>query len=291
MNATKLIITDFKAKIDEWINKGLENELVDRLMLIKDYDNKEHFEQTIEVIFYLANKKSNYLDINIYPEKLILYPSEELFQSQLFNSNDKISNLYENNSDWKVFINRFFENAQTPFYFEAELLHYFINNCKYSDPISILPFTLEKGLSLLETYFKKYTDSINRIEDDEQSIWRLYHACKSEIKNKDETVIYSVSELIKGLFIKCIQQKDVDGFIKAILTKDLRSDNYGIHKEVISIFENWDHFMTFLEEQPDGKWNYLKEFLAFCSLRNASNFTDYIEYPFETIPVKEWFKQ
>ena len=282
--AFELSIQELKIKIDNWVERGLEFEVVDRLSIINDFDNKEHFEKVINSIFYLANKKSKFIEYNATWGKIVSYPANTLFKHQLYNIENRISKLYHTRKEWIDFIKPFFVNAQPPFYFEANLVSYFNDNINVKDYPEYFIFDQDEASNIMDGYFTKYLKSIDQFDD---NIWPLYHLSKKkiwDIKSDRYQKNSPVSIEVKNAFIEFVKNKDIDGFISSIISDHPWTQYKRIQSIVLELFDDWDTFSIFINETTFEKSKSINKFRLFLSEFKEKSFNDYIPFEFNDNP-------
>lgn len=280
-------LPEFKNQIDDWIKRGLEIELINRLSIIGEFDNKDHFEKLINSIFYLANKKSQFIEDYFAWGKIVGYPAKTLFNSQLYNFENRISNLYNTSTEWIDFIKPFFINAKPPYYFESVLISYFNDQNLSKEHPEYYIFDQEEGAKISGNYFISYLESIDHFD---HNIWQLYHLSKKTTWNSislDNKKSSPPLKQVKTAFVKFIENNDIDGFLLSILSTQPWAQNYRIQSIVLELFDDWNTFSIFINETVFEKSVYITEFRLFLSELKGKSFDDYIPFEFNEIPVEK----
>jgi hypothetical protein len=275
---------EFNEKISEWVSDKKEHELITRFIEIKSFDNKEDFEKIIRAIFHLANQPTKLQPI--YYGDLVGYLNKDLID-KLSNYNDtlvkKFYSFSKGEETIKEFINRLFDQAKSPFYFESDLIRSL--NREVSDSSILNKIELKKR-SL--DYLERYCKGSNQLDS---NIWRLFRNCTQS--NWVDQVGGSSREIVQipkeaNLIIKeFILNKDLDGYLLEIIRIEPRNKaTFALSNETPDIFGSWE---LFIKDITDNSYNtdsrYLKEFLSFLSVLNPNNYSQFVAFEFKTIPV------
>jgi ABC-type lipoprotein export system ATPase subunit len=280
----KLPIDELKKQIDDWVEQKLEQELKERLSIIREFDDKDHFEKLIQAIFYLAKRKTKFSEGNFQPE--IGFSISDLFHYQIFNVHNKISSLYDDSNEWKSFVKSFFTNADPPFYFESAFLKYF-NDYYHEDNKEYYFLEKKEGIDMAENLFSQYLEIVDQFD---KNIWQLYYNNKrvifdTRIGRYGQNPV--ASKRIVSKFKEFIKIKDLDGFIIEIINNEPRSNNYCVHNVVLELFDDWCAFSLFINDNDFKHSKCINEFRAFLSKFSSKSFGDYISFEFKEIPVNK----
>lgn len=275
--------SEFNTLIDDWISKGLANEVSNRFYEIKAYDNKEDFEKVIKAIFHLANHE-NKTNQNF---NIIGYDSKDL-QEKLADYRNLIAETYYANSGGKEglrnFIKEMLMNATSPYTFEADFVRYVVD--KSFDEESF-PLTKEELKSISLNYFNKYCENSDKIDN---TTFRLFWSTQTTDYIPTGGSSYRaqryVPEEAKTIMKKHLL-KDFDEFLLRIIEiEPFHQKSFTVSKEFIfSVYGSWEEFLQVLNTQNENRWKYLNEFKNFFDLGLKDGFGHYVPFEFKTIPV------
>ncbi len=284
-NARTLSQNDFNTKISEWVLANLEFELKSRFSEIKTFDNTEDFEKIIQAIFHLANQKK--LNSNIFSSNLVGYDSKDLYD-KLNNYDNKLATSYygglEGSAKLKAFVKSLFLKAKSPYSFEAGLIRY--ANMEFSDTF---PLTKDELKEIVIDYFKKYCSTVDKLDN---NIWSLFHNSKQtnwvttggNSYHKEEMMPNETKSIIKEFVLN----KDLNGFLLALIDPEpFDQRKFSISNFALALFDDWESFKQILEEQSEEKWIYLREFKKLLSEYESKNYSQYVDFKFDKIPIEE----
>ena len=262
----------FKNKISEWIEKGLENELKERLEEIKTFDDRIDFEKVITSIFYFGNHKNN-------RGEYYQYDLENLF-TKLSNYEGVLFKKYYdglNDTELESFIENIFQKAKSPYFFETRFIEHSLRYQHYKIPISN-----EKLISIATEYLRAYCqeEKIDYVD-----VWRIFRSCMHK-EIKDDKRYSSISEEVKTIMKDFALVKGLNGFIKSIIIPETNDyENFAINNLVKMIFDTWENFTEFISNQSEEKNNYLIEFKPFLEALRKENF-EFVPFKFKIIPIQ-----
>lgn len=283
--ARSLSQEEFNTKITQWVSEGLEFELKNRFSEIKSFDNREDFEKIIKAIFHLANQTTK--NPNFFSRNLVGYDGKDLMDKVNNYDNKLVERYYpeENGNEiLKAFIKGQFDQARSPYSFESDLIRHL--NGHFSDT-----FVLTKE-ELKETclhYFRKYCQATDKLDS---NVWHLFHNCKQtewipaggNSYSKQETMPEEIKETMKDFVLN----KDLDGFLFAIIEiEPFDQKKFSISNVIVGLFGNWKAFEEELSQKDENESKYLKEFREFLTLYAAKNYSQYIDFYFDIIPINE----
>lgn len=284
-NARTLNQNDFNSKISEWVLANLEFELKNRFSEIKTFDNTEDFEKIVRAIFHLANQKT--LNPNMFSRNLVGYDGKDLF-GKLNNYDNKLATRYYGDSEGdlklKSFVKSLFLEAKSPYSFEADFIRY--ANMEFSDTF---PLTKNELTEINLGYFKSYCDTTDKLDN---NVWNLFHNSKQTNWVSSGGNSYQKQEVIpdetKVIMKDFVLNKDLDGFLLALIDPEpFDQKKFSISNFAVALFDNWVTFKQILEEQNEEKWNYLGEFKSLLSAYESKNYSQYVDFKFNKIPIEE----
>lgn len=275
----------FNAKITQWVSDGLEFELKNRFSEIKSFDNREDFEKIIKAIFHLANqpaKNPRFLSRN-----LVGYDGKDLMDKMGNYENKLVESYYPevNGSEaLKTFVKGLFLDAISPYFFEADLIR--LINDQFS-----VTFVLNKEefKEICIDYFRKYCEATIKLDS---NVWHLFHSCKQTEwisvggnNHKRQVVIPAES---KQIFKDFILNKDLDEFLFSIIDlQPFDRKKFSISNVVIGLFGNWENFEKELSGKDEKESKFLNEFKAFLAVFASENYSQYVDFNFDVIPIKD----
>ncbi|MCW3161311.1 KAP family P-loop NTPase fold protein [Chryseobacterium oryctis] len=160
-----------EATINKWIAEGKEDDLKYRLENLKNFSNKEEFENTLKSILALAQSKSNKGDF------LIGFDIRSLRDKIEINGQPEDTQLrfYSTPNEYRDFINYLLNSSFPPHRLERELL---ISALKgpYDPKYGMeFPLTKQEMQSRLEQRFYEHIESKRPMDWD---FWGFYHSTK-----------------------------------------------------------------------------------------------------------------
>ena len=271
---------ELQAKIKEWADNGLADEVSRKLMHIEFYLNKADFETIIRSIFYLAA-----LPIGR-NESQVGFDYENLYNKLQYK---KIQSLYTK-EEFQQFVMEVFKNQATPYSFISDFINYIFDR----EGITSWDFALtDEDLKQLKLdFFSKYTTQISSID---RHVFHLFHYCKYKNWIPNGGNSYSSEEVLpeqaKEIFKKCVSILP-ESFIKNIISSNYRFREeekklYSIVQTVKLIWDNWDNFESFLFELNEDQISGLREFKTFFEACKKVNFNYYVEFNFVEIDLSD----
>lgn len=268
----------FKNKISEWIEKGLENELKERLEEIKTFDDRIDFEKVITGVFYFGNSKNN---LNEYCQ----YDLENLFEKLNNYEGSLIKKFYSDLKNPKLeleleyFIENIFKEAKSPYLFETRFIQQYLPRNYY-----FLPIGKEKLISIATKYLMTYCQEEKFEYVD---VWRIFRSC-IRLEIKDDESHKSISEEVKSIMKDFALAKDLNGFLKSIIYSETHdNENFIVSYFAKMIFDTWENFIEYIGNQDEEKNNYLIEFKPFLEALSKENFEFHVPFKFKIIPIQK----
>lgn len=270
----------FNRKITKWVNNKLEIELKNKFVELRAFDDRSDFEKIIRGIFHLATQTSHFT------ESYVGYDAKNLCDKLNNYENILVNKYYDYErglEDLKSFIIEIFEEAKSPFSFEAD----FIRFATYEYP-DLLPLSHNELESIALKYFRRYCLETSKLDWD---IWRLFHDCKvikrEELGGgtirKQEIVSEEAKEIMKNFILK----KDFDGFLKSIIqVQPFNNKNFCVNPLVLEIFNSWENFEAILVSQNEDDWVYLNEFKMFFSTFAETQYSQFVYFNFVSFPIR-----
>ena len=271
----------FKEKITSWVKEGLSDEIKEKLMIIRDFDNRVDFENIITATFHLASLTSQKKESN---GLMIGYSNTDIFNK--LGDTSKISKLYynENQTDYISFVKSLFTNAKPPFKFESDFIEYITDMDMEDFPISKIEFQ-----EINIEYLRKYANISESLDD---NIWGLYHNCKIGSKriytNQNIIEKEKIPSQAKHIMKSFILEKDMDNFMRVIIHKESgECKKFSVSRIVVELFDGWNPFLALLEESKFKDSEYITEFKNFIEIYKANGFKKAVPFTFDIIPVCE----
>jgi len=272
---------EFQTKIKEWVNKGLNYEVSNRLERIEYFSDIEDYERIIKAIFYYAtlpNENRNLMYLGFNANNLIRKLDYE-----------KVKNFYHNKDSFFAFVEQIFKNQKPPYEFISDFIFSIFEDISISDWNFILP--MEDLITMKLEFFRSYTSSIDTIDI---HLFRLYHYCSYKKRVSKGSGTYYTEEVpslkAKELFIECAARMPRD-FIKNIITinSPIINENsiYSLSKIIPNVWDSWDNFESFILSLDVETVLGLKEFKIFFSKCKDVNFKRYIEFDFNEIDLSD----
>lgn len=270
---------EFQEKITEWIKKGLQNEISDKLEDITFFESKDDYEKVIRTIFFFA---SIHLAENL---KSISYDANNLIEKLQFK---KVQDFYSDENEFHSFVLNVFQNQLSPYMFVSPLLDVIFEN-EFTDWKFIL--SNDELVHLKLTYFEQYTAHADVF--DTYVFW-LFNYCYYKQYIKKDNSLYSEKVLpneAKEIFKSCAL-KLPDTFIMNFISPNnpIRKTNplYTILKRpTFQVWESWENFELFIWSLDESKIQGLKEFKNFFTECKKVNFDRYIEFEFKEIDLTD----
>lgn len=271
-----LSLSEFNTKIEDWVRKGLGEELVERFKQINEYDNNEDFEKIISAIFHLANQTNENLS------SYVSYDGSDLY-SKLNNYEDALSKKYYSGDkkSLEIFVRNIFESAKYPFRFEAEFIFMLKDSFLENFPLSI-----EELNDSTISYFEKYCEITEKIDD---NFWNLYHCSVIINKINSSPSAYTkertIPEKVKSIF-KDFIIKDMDNFILSVIVIEPYNNRSSLSKIILEIFNDWSSFEKTIKSLNIENSKYLEEFKRFILNLSKHQYKESIEFEFIDIPIQ-----
>lgn len=255
-----------EAIVKKWISEGKEDDLKYRLETLKNFNNKEEFENTLKSILAIAQSKSNKGNF------LIGFDTRNLRNKIEINGQPEDTQLrfYSTSNEYRDFINHLLNSSLSPHRLERELLVSALEgpyNPKYG---MIFPLNKEEMQKRLEQRFYEYIENNRPMNWD---FWGFYHSTKylnSTVKYQTTLRDYITNESNRKEFtLAFIEQIP---FEKLII----------IRKEFIEqLFGSIENFELYLGKMADT--DLTKEFKDIYYKIKENNWLG-INYKFHNIP-------
>jgi hypothetical protein len=270
----------FQAKIKEWADNGLANEVSRKLMHVEFYLNRTDFETIIRSIFYLAS-----LPIGK-NESQVGFDYENLYNKLQYK---KVQSLYTK-EEFEQFVMKLFKDQASPYTFISDFINYIFDREGITSWDFILPVEDLKQQKL--DFFSEYASKISSID---RHTFHLFHYCKYKNWVTNGGNSYSSEEVLpeqaKEIFKKCALTLP-GSFIKNIISSNYRFREeekklYSIVQTVKLVWDNWDNFESFLFELNEDQVSGLREFKTFFEACKKVNFNYYVEFNFVEIDLTD----
>lgn len=274
---------EFISKMKEWISLGLRREIADKFSKMKEYNDKNQFEKTIQGIYNFARIPKNENIENDYAG----YDNYD-FRNKIDNIQNVISDKFYNGEieEYRQFLKGIIQEASPPYLKEAQIIFELL---KSIDKDFILPPEFLNDLRL--NFFKKYIESVDKID---LTVFHLYHNCDLTNvlmlagKPSTETILKNANPDATKLFLDFIKNKDLDGFIYWMYySQPFEKKRYALLAEnVYKIFGGFAEFKKFLSQFKESDYKYLSEFKRFFDECEKVDFKEFIEFEFKDIPLR-----
>lgn len=281
--ARALSQSEFNAKISGWVSENLVTELKNRFSEIRDFDSREDFEKIIRAIFHLANQHA--LTPNKSSTYIVGYDGKDL-ASKLHNYENSLAKKYYGETgghlELKEFVRSLFLKAESPYTFEGSFIRY--ANSEFSENLPLLKSELSE---IVIGYFKNYCLTAQKLDD---NIWNLFYdtlqvnwiSTGGNAYQKQKVMVDEAKEIMRAFIL----EKDFDGFLlESIHLEHFDQKLYMVSKTAEELFDGWTGFKQALEGKNKKKWIYLSEFKKFLSVYESKNFSEYVDFKFEKIPI------
>jgi hypothetical protein len=269
-------VNEFKEKIDEWVTKGLQNDLKIRFIDIQEFDDRKDFEKIISAIFHLGATNVNDSYTGYYADDLI---------SKLANYDSKLSKKYYKGNDIELnrFVNKLFYQAKSPFEFQSNLVRYLKRNYTGSIPLDVKEL---KKISL--HYLEAYASETSKMD---YNLLSLFYDSQDTVRVPPEGNPFRLEEKMpqesKKIMKDFILNKDLDGYLTMIITSKPPYENkFGVGESVKVIFDSYENFEEELNNYDEDKSKYLNEFKQFWKLAAENDFQTLVEFNFQEIPLE-----
>ncbi|WPP49653.1 KAP family P-loop NTPase fold protein [Catalinimonas niigatensis] len=284
-NARALNQNKFNSNITHWVEGGLEFEVKDRFSEVKSFDNREDYEKIIRAIFHLANQPSK--NKGFYAEILVGYDGENLMHKMSNYDKQLVEKFYPETNGEQIlrgFVNELFDQAASPFHFESDFIKYL--NGRFSDSF---PLTKEELKRKSLDYFRRYCSETDKLD---RWVWYLFYRCEQTewipTGHNSHVSQDNMPAEAKEIMVDFIFNKDLDGFLFEIIDiESFKQKTFAINGAVLKVFNSWESFQEKLVEINEQNSKYLNEFKEFLAEFASKNYSQYVEFQFETIPVKE----
>lgn len=267
----------FKEKITSWVEDGLSDEVKDKLIIIKDFDNRDDFEKIITAIFHFASLpllKENSKG------QILGFSNHDIYDK--LNKTTIISKLYyqESDSDYILFVKSLFNKAKTPFKFESYLINFLLDLDGEE-----FPLTKDELNEIRFCYLKQYANRANKLDERILELFNSFKKSSAHNNDKRTNEEIKIHLKINNLMKELILNKDFDGFIENILYNPFNEyKTFGISgKVIVQIFGGWKPFLVELEKIKPENSKYINEFKEFIEAYKKTNLKGDIPFSFKTI--------
>jgi len=267
-------IHEFCNQIDIWVQKGLQNELLNKFSKTNLFLNKEDYELILHGIFYLGETYNP----NSETDACIGFDSKDL-STKL--SENNIERFYDIKDELKELLISFFDNAKSPYIAISALIDSIIKDTNNIHDWSFflpLEFFLEKKIQ----YFKQYVETIDKID---LNFYWLFNYCSyiewrlidNNRYNKKEIILDESYEIVKDNAQRLLRNS-----LKNLITNEgfpHQKRNYSIAKLVLKVWGDWSKFEEFIQALTEDNISGLEEFKFFYAKFKVAEYTS-IEFPF-----------
>lgn len=274
-------IHEFCNQIDIWVQKGLQNELLNKISKINLFLNKKDYELILLGIFYLGETTNP----NSETDACIGFDSKDL-ASKLRENN--IERFYDNKDELKELLIGLFDNAKPPYIAISTLIDSIIKDTNNIHGWSFFlsrEFFLEKKIQ----YFKQYAETIDKIDLNFYWLFNYcsyteWHSIDQNRYNKNETILDESYEIVKNN-----AQRLFSNSLKNLITNEgfpYQKRNYSIANLVLKVWGDWTKFEEVLQTLTEDNVSELEEFRLFYAKFKAAGYAP-IEFQFTPRFLKE----
>lgn len=277
---------DFNTQLKNWIEKGLEYQVQERLKHLQHFTNREQYEKIIRGIFYMAGLPTG----NQHYPMVTGYDGHDLIH-KLSDYNHVLSEgIYKNEGGKQAFhdfVYNIFQSAKSPYHFEADFIRLVFKEFDLS------AFALSKeelrsfSLGYLENYCKE-TKTFNIV-----AIWLLWNTEEINYVSTGLNAYQGHKEIpqeARDVFITYAKKFIDDFLLWTVSKKPFEKERYAIGYETLLIFLNWERFEEMLyHEDIEGVSKYAEEYQRFYEVFKTTGYKEFVHFDFTIIPVKEKF--
>jgi hypothetical protein len=272
---------EFCKKIEDWVKKGLEDELFKKFKETCFFYNRNDFENIIKGIFYFAsldteNKNTNsiFLEIGFEPKNLL----------QKLDCKNVISKYGYDEEEYKKFILDVFEKQSKPSWIVRLVSHILTYNYNIHEKIL---FNNEQLKDIRKEYFKRHIENTKKIDNITFVLFKDCYNHQELVKEgeEDDEIIYlekrNKDEEAKEILKKYILKFPVS-YLKALLRPNPHvfvKKMYRIDSDDVTfLWGSWDSFEEFLNTIPQSEE--IEKFKEFYLLFKDAN-NDFVEFDFK----------
>lgn len=209
---------------------------------------------------------------------------EDLFYSVqgLYNDNilsklnfDQVKSLYsDNESDFKLFVQKLFMEQSFPYDYPSNLIIYILNQ-------ENRPFALsEKELRDIQLlYFTQYASKTKEVNI---RFWLLYSRCLYKINKKDDSMLSIYNEARK--INREAAERLPESYIKMCIAR--KEDMYSLRKKHITeVWGDYQSFEAYINSLDESNVKGLTEFIEFSNQCKEGPFS-IIHFEFKTLDLQ-----
>lgn len=270
---------EFQEKIKEWIEKGLKDEISDKLDNIIFFENREDYEKVIRTIFFFAS-------FNIRDKKApIGFDEKNLIEKLQFK---KVKDFYKDKDEYHTFVVHVFKNQYSPYMFVSRFIDVIFETAL---PDWNFVLSVDELIENKTTYFEQYSVAA---ESFDIFIFWLFNYCHYKEYTKEGNSYYSqksLPEKAKVIFKACATRLS-SSFIKILISTDSpipdQKKAYNILKSTtLLVWENWEDFEKFVWQLNETEVSGLKEFKEFFIQCKKFDFEKFIPFDFKEIDLSD----
>jgi hypothetical protein len=277
-NARRQSQSNFNEYLKQMVDKKLRYNLYNRLLDIREYDDKEDFEKIIKGIFYFAQIPANKNNSGF---EFTGYDDDNLYR-KLYNGENEIGKKYYNGDATLLenFVRGLITDPENA-HFSAGFINYLLKH-DYS-------FVLTKE-ELEKTRLAFLQNHLDGLQNFEHTVFYYYNRCRSFEFLHDRgtrTTIEKPNPAANTIVIDFLNKKDVDGFLQigSAIGYDIRNKNLFYLSDIVnSVFGSLEEFKKFILEYNSSKSKYIEEFKKFMSQVDETNLKKPIPFDFKIIP-------
>ncbi len=271
-------VSEYKAKVFEWIKQGKYSVLVDRLEKIEDFITIQEFENQILILIEIGNYllKENptdayFLDYTLIKNNL-RYPIQGKRNIRLYSSKENYTN----------FLIETFKNINNAPIYESHVIKRLI-----AEKVDV-GLSFDQLSKINFEYFKNYCGTHQEVTPE----FRQLHSNAIRLVenfNNDYEIIPEAQGIFVKYFLENLKGSELAGFVKHT---NPRSDYFHIEYEWIKTFfpeDVWGNLENYLERAENIKKQkeYYEEFLKFYHLFKA-NMCKPVQYIFKHLQPNLW---
>lgn len=264
---------EFTAKILNWIEDGMEQDVVESLMEIRTFDDRRDFEKIVWSTFFVASQKSK-LESKI-PNQFIGYDGDVLYS--IVEEDFAGKRFYKGNndvSDYRKFILSLVENERFSAWFRVSFIQKLKKRVSPSFPI-----TQEEMDVLILKCFKQYCENTHVLDF---YFWRLFGVFDTQPSSSDSLKSYSPEAvaIAKQFLIGNV----FDDFLIQCIQKSPYALEYGISQSCVAIVGSLQELESVVMANDNDRWINLSEFRRFFEAYKENGYKD-VAFDFSEMPI------
>ena len=273
-SSLELDFDDLIKKLKNFIDRGARSEAYNRIALINEYKDNNHFENIVRAIFELSNYQlaSDSSPYDAHFNQFILL-------SKIRDHKNIVKNYYNGDvGKYKLFLNDVLSNDKIPFIYCVSLIYYIVNDLNIHDKLVL---TKEELLDINVGYLEKYLNSTDELD---KIAWGLFYDCKAIILTKDMRSFQRISDKAREIMQVFFRQKGLKYFLERVAFKK-GYDGFGFGDGVMHVFIKPENILEFVQNFKEK--NLVLEFESYFEKARERAFQEYIPFDFKEINIKK----